>query len=173
MKAVFVQTSHSIDYTPTANVAAGDVIVVGDLIGIAKLDIPANCLGTLSICGVFDVEKAEASAFAVGDNVYWDNAAKVATTVAGGNKYMGKAIEVAAVAADGVNPAVRIVLNAPFSVPAVAIVAANAIVDANLAGAAGADYTKGELDTDLGALETKVNAILAALRSTGIVAPNA
>ncbi|MEI8244624.1 MAG: DUF2190 family protein [Lentisphaerota bacterium] len=191
MKAVFVQTGHSIDYTPTANVAAGDVIVVGDLIGVAKFDIPANCLGALAIVGCFDVEKAEAAVFAFGDKVYWDNSAKVATDVATANTYMGKAIAAAAAAADGVNPAVRLALNAPGrgatgatggvggvgpQGPAGAdaeITPALAIVDLTIAAAAGADYTKSELDTAFNAIKAKLNAVLAALRTTGVVAPNA
>ena len=191
MKAVFVQTGSSIDYTPGSAVAAGDVIVVGNLVAVAKLDIPANTLGALSVVGVYDVEKAEAAVFAIGDNVYFDNSAKVATDVATGNKYMGRAIAAAAAAAEGVNPKVRLVLNAPGLGPIgtpgtpgapgapgapgedAVIEPANAIADANLTGAAGADYVKAELDADFGALETKVNAILAALRTTGIVAPNA
>ena len=41
--AQFIHDGDSIDYTPTsANVAAGDVVVQGDLVGIAKRDIPAG-----------------------------------------------------------------------------------------------------------------------------------
>ena len=58
MAAVFVHDGSSIDYTPGAAVAAGDVVVQGDLVGVAKLDIPANVLGALAVTGVFDFPKA-------------------------------------------------------------------------------------------------------------------
>jgi len=40
--AVFVQEGDVIDYTPSSAVAAGDVVVQGDLIGVAKQPIAAN-----------------------------------------------------------------------------------------------------------------------------------
>ncbi len=90
----------SIDYTPTAAVAAGDVIVQGDLVGVAKVDIPANSLGALAVSGVFDAAKEGGAGvtFAAGDKVYWDdtNDVAVATDGAGANKLMGKAALAAA-----------------------------------------------------------------------------
>ncbi|MFQ3588264.1 MAG: capsid cement protein, partial [Fimbriimonadaceae bacterium] len=41
-QAVFVHDGECIDYTPGAAVAAGDVVVQGDLIGVAKQPIAAN-----------------------------------------------------------------------------------------------------------------------------------
>jgi len=37
--AQFIHDGKSIDYTPGADVAAGDVVVQNDLLGVAKLDI--------------------------------------------------------------------------------------------------------------------------------------
>lgn len=56
--AVFQHGGNAIDHTPTADVAAGDVVVQGDLIGVAKTPIPANTLGALAVVGVFDFPKA-------------------------------------------------------------------------------------------------------------------
>ena len=55
MKARYVQRGESIDYTPTADVAAGDIIKVGNLVGVAKLDIKAGELGALALCGVYEI----------------------------------------------------------------------------------------------------------------------
>lgn len=44
---VFVHDGDAIDYTPGADVASGDVVVQGELVGVAKLDIKANKLGPL------------------------------------------------------------------------------------------------------------------------------
>jgi len=92
--AVYRQEGDSIDYTPAAAVAAGDVVVQNDLVGVAVLDIAANALGALRVAGVFDFPKATGagSAIAAGESVYWDEAEKVAKTdsEAGANKLLGK-----------------------------------------------------------------------------------
>ncbi|HRR86583.1 MAG TPA: DUF2190 family protein [Phycisphaerae bacterium] len=94
----FIHDGNSIDYTPGANVSAGDVVVQNDLIGIAKRDIAANALGALAVTGVFDVPKATGAgtAIAAGAKVYWNAAAQQATTTATGNKYLGKPVRAAA-----------------------------------------------------------------------------
>lgn len=97
-QATFVHEGGSIDYTPAADVAAGDVVVQVDLIGVAKLDIKANKLGALAVCGVFDFTKLAALVLPVGTIVYWDDAANVATNVAAGNKQLGKVVRAAAAA---------------------------------------------------------------------------
>jgi len=99
--AQFIHDGKSIDYTPGADVAAGDVVVQNDLLGVAKLDIAANTLGALAVTGVFDVPKATGAGTAIGAGakVYWNATAKQATTTATGNKYLGKTVK-AAVDAD-------------------------------------------------------------------------
>ncbi len=95
----FVQTGDSIDYTPSSDVAAGDVVVQGDLVGVAKLDIKANVLGALAVAGVFDFPKATGvgSGITAGSKVYWDAAEKVAKTSdeTGANKLIGKTAKAA------------------------------------------------------------------------------
>ena len=91
MLARYVQKGDSIDYRPTAAVAAGSVIVIADLVGIARLDIEANTLGSLAVVGVFDIVKA-AGQIHSGSTVYWDDGAQKANLVSGSNHYLGKAI---------------------------------------------------------------------------------
>ncbi len=97
-QATFVHEGASIDYTPGAAVAAGDVVVQGELVGVAKTPIAANALGSLAVTGVFDFAKATGggTAIAVGANVYWDDTSNVATTTASGNKLIGKCVKAAA-----------------------------------------------------------------------------
>lgn len=95
-QAVFIQDGECIDFTPVAAVAAGDVVVQGDLVGVAKRDIPANTPGSLAVTGVFDFTKLAAFVLAVGALVYWDDAANVATNVSVGNKLIGKVVKAAA-----------------------------------------------------------------------------
>ena len=98
MGAIFVQDDDMIDYTPTADLAAGAVVVIGDLVGVAKKPIPANTLGSLAVEGLFDCPKAAGAGTAIpgGTKVYWDPVANVATATAGTLKYLGKTTEDAA-----------------------------------------------------------------------------
>ena len=100
MQATFVHEGASIDYTPGAAVAAGDVVVQGELVGVAKTPIAASTLGSLAVDGVFDFAKSTSggSAIAAGAVVYWDDTNNVATTSTGGgaNKLIGKCVKAAA-----------------------------------------------------------------------------
>ena len=97
--AKFIQTGDAIDYTPGSAVSAGDVVVQGDLVGVAKLDISANVLGALAVTGVFDFPKTAGvgEAIAAGAKVYWDVADQVAKTddESGANKLIGKTVRAA------------------------------------------------------------------------------
>ncbi len=108
-QAVFVHEGCSIDYTPGADVAAGDVVVQSDLVGVAKQPIKANQPGALAVEGVFDFAKATGggSALAAGATVYWDDTANVATATATGNKLIGKIVK----SASDTDTTVRIRLN--------------------------------------------------------------
>ena len=97
--ATFVHDGRAIDYTPGSAVAAGDVVIQADLIGVAKLDITASALGALAVTGVFDLPKASGDGgIAAGAEVYWDEAEQVAKTdtEAGANKKLGKTVAAAA-----------------------------------------------------------------------------
>ena len=170
MFARYVQKGDAIDYRPTENIAAGDVVVIADLIGIARLDIEANTLGSLAVVGVFDVVKSE-GAIPSGSTVYWDAGAKKATLVSGSNHYLGKAINVA----EANGEIVRVLLNAPYSL-ATTFAAGDAITNiTDNSGGVAAD-TIAQLTCDCGcnnaiaSLATKTNTILAALRAVGIIA---
>ena len=52
-----VASGASIDYTPSANVAAGQVVALNSLLGVAARPIAANQLGALDLEGIFDVVK--------------------------------------------------------------------------------------------------------------------
>jgi len=97
-QAVFVQEGETIDHTPVADVAAGDVVVQGDLVGVARTPIAAGRLGALAVVGVHDFAKAAGPAFTVGQLLYWDDAANVATATVATNKLIGKVVRAAAAA---------------------------------------------------------------------------
>ena len=96
--ATYVQAGDSIDYTPASDVSAGEVVVQGNLIGIAKLDIAAGNLGALAVKGIFDLPKATgaSTAIAAGKKVYWNAGAAQATETTTNNEYLGKTVAAAA-----------------------------------------------------------------------------
>lgn len=97
MKAIFNQIGDSIDHTPGSAVAPGDVIVQGNLVGVAKRPIAANVLGAIAVRGVFTVQKAAVVHTAL-QAAYWDADGNpvggtpgdgAVTNVATGNTFMG------------------------------------------------------------------------------------
>lgn len=84
-----VHAGDTIDYTPASAVAAGDVVVVDNLVGVAMRDIAANELGHLTVSGVYDVPKATGGAIDAGALVFWDTDNDRVTTTAGNFKCIG------------------------------------------------------------------------------------
>lgn len=96
-QAVFVHDGVAVDYTPGAAVTAGDVVIQGQLVGVAKRDIAANELGALHTSGVFDFLKEAALAITDGARVYWNDSGNTATTdgAGGARKLLGYAVKAA------------------------------------------------------------------------------
>ena len=104
--ADYYQHGHTVDYTPSSAVAAGDVVVLNDLVTVAPRPIAANKLGAVCVEGVFTLPKAS-GAVGQGALVYWDATNSNITTTSSGNKRAGKA----AVAAASADTTVRVLLN--------------------------------------------------------------
>jgi len=88
----YVSGDENMDYTPAADVTAGDVLVLGDIVAVACHDIKTGFLGSLRIEGIFDFPKSTAvgSGQTKGLNMwYWDATNKVATINNAGNNPIG------------------------------------------------------------------------------------
>lgn len=94
-KAQYIHEGTVVDFTPLVDVAAGSVVVQGDLVGITKRDVKANSLGGIAVEGVFDIVKVPADVINAGAKVYWKADDQTAVTLATGNKLLGKAIATA------------------------------------------------------------------------------
>lgn len=96
--ADFIQEGASIDYTPGSDVAAGDVVVLNDLIGVAKLPIKSGHLGALAVEGVFAFPKPIGLTVGLGESMYWDTVEELAETwnSSGVHVFLGKAVQAAA-----------------------------------------------------------------------------
>ncbi|MCL4742275.1 MAG: DUF2190 family protein [Phycisphaerales bacterium] len=93
MGAQIIRLELRINYTAPSDVDYGDVVVQGDLVGIATRDIKSGEVGRIALAGLFGVVKATGvgTAIAAGTKLYWDATNKVATADdgSGANKFMG------------------------------------------------------------------------------------
>lgn len=86
-----IQDGTTITHAPTVDVVSGTPVLIGAMIAVALANVPANTPGTFIPEGVFELAKAQADDIGQGDQLYWDDAAKVITTTATDNTPAGKA----------------------------------------------------------------------------------
>lgn len=88
-------------YTPGSAVSAGDMVVMGEVVGHAPRDISANVEGTVQVSGIVEVPKATTSGSAItqGQRLYWDASNLIAVTTKSTHKCLGWAQEAAAASA--------------------------------------------------------------------------
>jgi predicted RecA/RadA family phage recombinase len=118
MLATTVAKGDSIDYTPAADVAAGAIVFLGDIVAIATSALAAGVLGALAVEGVFAFAKDDTSGpvFAQGDPAFWDSANSQAVAVCGaGMRRLGTVVT----AAGASDSTVRIKINDDIALPAV------------------------------------------------------
>lgn len=104
----FIQPGDNLTIPAPYAVLAGGVVIVAAIIGIAAGSAASGAPVDVATSGVFELPKVGADAFTLGAAVYWDAAAKLATTTStGGNVKIG----VAVAAAGATTPAVRVRLS--------------------------------------------------------------
>lgn len=116
-KAFFRRKGDKLDYKCTADVAEGDVIVVGSICGVAEAAGITGQLIALTVGGVFLFE-ADAAAIDQGARVYLKDDGTV-TATQGSNTYLGVAWS-AAPAASGATVDVKINAGADVATAAAA-----------------------------------------------------
>lgn len=109
MTTKFVQPGEVIDYTAGANIASGQVVLMGARIGVALKAIANGETGPMQVTGVFNIAKLSTDNMAQGALLYWDNTNSRLTTTASGNTLAGFA---AAAAAASTTTSVNIKINA-------------------------------------------------------------
>jgi len=165
----YIQSGNRITMIATQAVAAGDCHPVGNFVGVALNSAAIGDEVVLALDGVYQFTKATGYTVAIGDSIYWDNTSnKRATKTVGSNAWIGYAHK-AAVSGDttvdvyvewNANPGVT-----TYVAPLGALTALTAIPStfANLADARTAVNTlRSEVSTELGLLQAKVDALLAA-----------
>jgi predicted RecA/RadA family phage recombinase len=74
---------------------SGQGMLVGSIFAVCTTDIASGATGEAETAGVFELAKVSAQAWTVGALIYWDDAAKLTTTVSTSNKLIGVATAVA------------------------------------------------------------------------------
>lgn len=76
MSTNFVQPGDVIDYVNGGTArTSGQVIRMGNILGVCLGDIAANATGSVAVRGVFTVPKVSAAVIAQGDSLTWDASA--------------------------------------------------------------------------------------------------
>ncbi|MFO1150997.1 MAG: DUF2190 family protein [Alsobacter sp.] len=92
----YVQPADVVTWVTTRDVTSGELIVVGNLVGVAALTTKSGEENELKRKGAFKLPKVSTEAWAFGDKIYWDGTAKNATKIPTNNTYIGTAIAPAA-----------------------------------------------------------------------------
>lgn len=93
----FVQPGDVLSLTAPYDVTSGKGFQIGALFAVAQFDALSGAAVEGLRKGVLDLAKVSAQAWAVGESIYWDNSAKLATNVKGtANLRIGTAVAVAA-----------------------------------------------------------------------------
>lgn len=90
-----VQDGHVLSMTHTSDVLSGELVIIGNMFGIAATDAIAGDEFELITGMVWILPKAS-GAVALGVLVYWDDTAKNITTTVAGNTLVGTCIKAAA-----------------------------------------------------------------------------
>ena len=77
--ANYIQKGNTIDYVAETAVAAGEVVSLATRLGVAGGDSTAGATGSVAVEGVFEFDKTESLAIAVGDAVYFNATTKKIT----------------------------------------------------------------------------------------------
>lgn len=95
-EAIFKQEGESVDWTPTAAVAAGEIIQLKDgRAAFAPTAIAAGILGAVQVCGVVEVLKSITQVMLVSNQVFWDTSASKCNLLHGGSTdfFLGTVVE--------------------------------------------------------------------------------
>ena len=71
----YVQRGDVLSFTAAADLAGGEVLVLGNTIGVVAADVANGGAGELNLTGVYTVPKVSGAVIAKGDSLTWDASA--------------------------------------------------------------------------------------------------
>lgn len=102
MATNFIQPGNCITVPADTDYASGEVVVIGDIIGIAAGDAATGEPMDVETGQVWSLPKVGAESFTVGAPVYYDGGNKLATSTSTDNTRIGVAVAGAAIGAASV-----------------------------------------------------------------------
>ena len=90
----YIQRGDTVTLAAPYSVSGGDVVVIGQVIGVAAYDALAGTPVETALTGVFELPGSGD----IGSLVYWDATAKQATATAGSNVALGHVVAAGATA---------------------------------------------------------------------------
>lgn len=72
MTTTYKQEGKVLQYTASADITAGTVLKIGNILGVALTDIANGATGPVAIEGVFSAPKVAAAVIAKGESLVWD-----------------------------------------------------------------------------------------------------
>src|SRR5687768_69383 len=173
MATNFVQNGEVITLVAPYQRNSGEGALVGSIFGVATTTVANAVAAEFAIVGVWDLAKTSAQAWTQGQKIYWDNANKRCDSDSTVGTLIGMATEAAAnpsatgkVRLNGV--ASPLAEGAQAAVPDLTMTVGTA--DGTIADV-GAAFNQTTLNNNFRDVGEKINAILAALRTAGIIAP--
>jgi predicted RecA/RadA family phage recombinase len=76
-------------HTAAEDLSAGEAVLIGDILGIALVDIASGATGSCAVEGVWSVPKLSTDTFAEGQILYWDDGNSRLTETASTHKRVG------------------------------------------------------------------------------------
>lgn len=152
-----IQDGETMEYSNSGSaILSGDVVVIGERIGVAIVDIAATSgIGSVDVSGVFELAKTTSQAWSQGAKLFWAAGTSKLTTTATANTPAGYAFEAAASAAT------TGYCKLEAKPKQATVIAAIATVD-------GSDAATTQ--TLANATKASVNTIIAALKAAGLMA---
>lgn len=171
MSTNYIQEGDVIEFANSgAAIASGDVVAVGNQVGVAMVDIAATSgSGSVQMCGVFSLAKVGSQAWSQGDLVFWDKTNLRFTKTASSDADCAAGIAWEAVGSGAGETTGKVLLKPGFGRKA-AIVAYSA--GTNLVGVDGTGSNAAPLtgtETRLDAIDTAIAAIITALKNAGLM----
>jgi predicted RecA/RadA family phage recombinase len=72
MAVNFVQNGETMQFTAGAAYSSGDVVVIGNQIGVAMSDVASGDAGVAALTGVWSLPKVSGAVITAGQKVLWD-----------------------------------------------------------------------------------------------------
>lgn len=99
MTTKFLAEGEVLNHVASGAKTVGQVVLIGDRIGIALAAIADGATGALAVEGVFTIDKTTPEVYAQGDQLYWVAGTSKVSSTAGSNKKAGIAAAAALSAA--------------------------------------------------------------------------